>query len=344
MASVRHKVKVTTQTMQKVMQHTTETHFHVCAHREHPPTAQPRPSSPINGGNRWAPSEVDLSTLPYRYPETEENHEAINDLLEYSLEQQREFEISDNAGFVVTVLHRCLNALNVQNSVVHGYRDLNGVDIPHMWLEIKQYYIDNSFLRDICKSSVEYLRRTYPRCYKISLFKTSDPPPIPTGETIYETKETRNYLRKNRIAFYAELPDYGLAQSFNREQSYNFYFAMVRYMFDKHQVSFQGIDPQIRYICWRCKKFPKAGLPHLSHIITPESGQEYESDSDIPQVSSNGGSSWRFLQCPRCMVASYCSRRCQEADWAGKHVINCLSRGSVYLPRLGDIDFPIFAD
>merc|ERR1712154_372750 len=100
-------------------------------------------------------------------------------------------------------------------------------------------------------------------------------------------------------------------------------------MFNVYKVTIQGINPEVRYQCWRCFEFPKASRWYLSNYIFPQSEENDSGDDEpLPQEDelltatndlSLSGSSWKFKQCPRCMVANYCSRKCQEEDWAGSH-------------------------
>lgn len=284
------------------------------------PKPQPRSSQTNSGSQRsglHAPrsADVDESALPFAVPKSEKDHEKINCLLRYCKEQQREFDITNRPGFVEIILHRCLQALGVKSTVLYGYRDVSGpTSQAHVWLKINEHYIDNAYW-GCCKDSARYLQQHYPHCYTpCQSFERTKPPHPRISECEY---------KKKRIEFFAANPDCGLALCLNREQSYNFFFAMIRYMFDEHKVYVQGIAPQIRYHCWRCFKFPKAGLSHLSNIMDDDSENEDCEDNISP---APGGASWKFLQCPSCMVASYCSRKCQVEDYALGHGINCLPK------------------
>jgi len=266
-------------------------------------------------------SDVNENALPFAVPKSEKDHEKINALLKFCKEQQKEFDITNRPGFVEVILQRCLKAIGVKSSIVYGWRDICGPSsFVHIWLKINQHHVDNTYWG--CQSSFHYLIRNYPSCYTpVESFETT-PAPHSKGKEC-------EYVKKRRIKFFIKYPDHGLALCLNREKAYNFYFSMIRYMFEQHEVSVQGVDPKVRYHCWNCFKFPKAGLSYLSHIIEEESEKETRGD-DFSTMT--GAVTWKYPQCSVCLVANYCSRKCQEEDFSQGHDIYCLPKDIPFLP------------
>uniref|UniRef100_A0A0B6YBE9 MYND-type domain-containing protein n=1 Tax=Arion vulgaris TaxID=1028688 RepID=A0A0B6YBE9_9EUPU len=285
-------------------------------------------------GKNVSNMSTEWNTLPFAFPITEENHqraEIINEILTFSMLQQKEDEVSNNAGFVVILVSRCLNAIGIDNQIDSGYRHTHGDTFPHMWLIIDGCVIDNTYIKDLPEQSTKYLCKTTPKCYESYEFSFSEThmPNLKLNATNVAMGMTNSVL-KGRIHFYTSKPNRALALGLNREQLFNYYFAMIRHMYDIYKVCITGIDPKIRFVCWWCEQYPKLGKHFLSEIGGP---------CDIKETNTSSKLTWKFSHCSRCMVANYCSLKCQKSDWTDNHNIICLSRGSVYLPPLGDIPF-----
>ncbi|CAG5118162.1 unnamed protein product [Candidula unifasciata] len=339
-ATYKTKVRVAQQCQQVVQlkqtyQVETMKLFHDCDVPERPPT-------------RNTPSmSTDWNVLPFAYPENEQNQQkskTINEILRFSLKQQKEDEITNNSGFVTVVVSRCLEAASMWNSVVCGIRHTHNSLQPHMWIDIDGYIIDNTYIKDFPAENLMFLCENTPKCYDrcdFSHLKAYEA--IPKQQSAADTMKAAGIIPRKRIDFYDYKPDQALAIGLNREQSFNYYFAMIRYMYDKFGVSVAGIDPKIRSVCWWCGCYPRAGKPFLSDIQIPD-----EDVSNIPpninvsfprfkETDSPSKVTWKFPHCSRCTVAQYCSPECQKTDWLENHAINCFSRGSMYLPPFGDV-------
>ncbi|KAK6970748.1 hypothetical protein BgiMline_026431 [Biomphalaria glabrata] len=253
---------------------------------------------------------------PFAISSSCSNSTKINPLLSFSLNQQKDEDISRDPGFISLVIHRCLETIGIKSKVVFGERKSDNTHSfePHVWLVIDGNIIDNCYIEDICETSVRYLQDNVHQCYK------ECEPDLSILKDIKSIEPAVNL--KKCLYFYIKKPDHALALSLNREQYYNYYFAMIRYMHEHHNAAITGVDPRVRYICWYCERYPKGGKNFISDILV----QEIDADQ---WVDSSCSSSWKFFHCKQCMVASYCDKSCQRNDWNEIHNITCLPRGSV---------------
>lgn len=289
-----------------------------------------RPSSfthPPNITKNMADKRTEWNTPPFSLPVTESNQQKageINDLLKFSLGQQIDDDVSDSAGFVVVLMHRCLDAICVDNQINYGRRHINGESSPHMWLNIDGNVIDNTYSMELYGLSAEYLCKNTPECYEICEFSYPESQNIQHENDTDENTAAVTEIIGSRFNFCSKEPDRTLALGLNKEQLFNYYFAMIRYIYDTHGVSIIGIDPKIRFMCWHCERYPESGRKFLTDVVGL---------SNVNKTNTLSKITWKFQQCGQCMVANYCSLRCQREDWINNHNITCLSRGSVYLPH-----------
>ncbi|RUS79098.1 hypothetical protein EGW08_013151 [Elysia chlorotica] len=285
---------------------------------------------------------TDFVKPPFALPEHVEDHQRINRILRYSLRQQKEDEISDNAAIVTFLISRCLTAASIPHRVVCGYRRVYPDDCsnnnpmpfpvsPHVWLVIKDHIIDNTYIKIMPEWMCNYLHDHISDCYDETdnefngASKLQDEVPsicIPRG------------FMKKKIQFCLRRPDMALALGHNNEHFYNFFFSMIRHIYETYGATVKGIDPTTRLICWRCESYPETGKGLYSDALA-HSGQDCL-DVELKSVPSSSSTTWRFLQCSRCMVANYCSVECQSQDWWEIHEYLCLSRGSVFLPPISN--------
>ncbi|BFZ22500.1 hypothetical protein BsWGS_25539 [Bradybaena similaris] len=273
------------------------------------------------------PMSTEWNVLPFAFPVKEgdeERCEKINEILMFSLKQQKENEVSDITGFVTIVISRCLEAVGVSNQVDCGYRHIVEGSYPHMWLVVDGYVIDNTYIKDLQALSLKHICKNTPKCYESCDF--SKKPNLKSSSATNDTTTTR-FKTKTRIDFYLRNSDKALAIGLNKWQSFNYYFSMIRYMYDNHRCCIVGIDPKVRSVCWWCDCYPKSGRAFLSDIVRP---------SDFKETDTSSKVTWQFQHCSHCTVANYCSERCQKADWLDNHHITCFSRDSAHLPPLSD--------
>lgn len=270
----------------------------------------PTPAPPACKSNPPS-AKVVFSNPPFVYAGSGALEEKINEILKFSLQQQRDDEISDSNGFVTIVLHRCFTAIGIETRIVYGERRVDmKKSWPHVWLRIKDFIIDNSNINNLEESNILYMQTNIEECYKECELDTNS------------QQSSRLLNVKQQIKLFVQESDMALALSLNHEHYYNYYFAMIRHMYDEYKVSMIGIDPNVRYICWGCRKYPRQGVGFVSDILK----------EDVPLEETNHMTSWRFLNCSRCMVASFCSHKCQNENWKEAHRFTCLPRGSVCLP------------
>lgn len=293
--------------------------------------------------------QTDFKKLPFVLPKKVEDHEKINKVLRFNLRQQSADEISDMTSVVTHLVSCCLNAINVVHRIAFGFRrtfpvnepeDENDMDFsvaPHVWLVIKNYIVDVTYMLVMPEKNCKYVFDNYPGCYQ-EVVNYNDPSvnvqnDVPTGcPRINQMKE--------QIDFCTKWPDKALALNHNNEHFYNYFFSMVRYMYEEHGVIVKGIDPKIRLMCWCCESYPQNGRnPFHSDTLALRNGEgpgnsseEGNGSSEEQKCSQNHSSkSWRFLQCGRCMVASYCSEACQKRHWRSIHQSTCTRRGTIIL-------------
>ena len=213
---------------------------------------------------------TDLNKLPFVLPKNVDGHEKINNILKYSLHQQKVEEISDNAAIVTLVVSRCLAAADINHKVVYGYRkvhhDSNSSDnplpfavAPHVWMVIKDYIIDNAYIKKMPERTCNYLHDHMPGCYEESNNEFNEL--LALQSEIPDACRPRGMMKK-RITFSMRHPDMALALGHNNEHFYNYFFSMIRHMYEEHKVTVKGIDPTIRLICWGCESYPQNGI-HL---------------------------------------------------------------------------------
>ncbi|GFO48438.1 hypothetical protein PoB_007494300 [Plakobranchus ocellatus] len=308
----------------------------------------------------------DIYAPPFSLPVEVENHKKINDILHFSLRQQKEEEISDNSAIVSHLVSRCLAAAGIQNRVAYGYRrarqtssstpkdaksNQDGHEVcllaktPHVWLTIQGHVIDNTYCKDLPIECRRYLSEHASKCYeeaKLEYTNSVENFGANAGLWSVESVEKVRTVMKKRIEFCMRHPDMALALGHNNEHFYNYFFAMIRYMYEEFGVSVSGIDSNIRLICWWCDSYPQRGKDLYSDTLAlrlNNAGSASEESEQISTVNSLSTNSWRFLQCGRCMVANYCSQNCQRHDWADNHHATCLPRGSVSLPPISNISY-----
>ncbi|CAL1528594.1 unnamed protein product [Lymnaea stagnalis] len=266
--------------------------------------------------------------LPFAFPVSESNGRKINDILGFSLRQQKDDKISDNAEFIVLVIHQCLEAIGVEARIVFGERTIQPQTNyrPHVWLMIQGYIVDNTYVKELQNHNITYIEDNFQQCYRECEYDKNLLKQTPSIESL----DIDHYSFKKRLNFFIHQPNKGLALGLNREQSYNYYFAMIRHMYDEYKVSIKGIDPRVRYMCWYCERYPKNGINFITDVL-----RQGTSDDQLTETKS--ATSWQFQHCSQCMVASYCDRECQMKDWAEIHQITCISRGSMNLSPLPDL-------
>ncbi|KAH9519254.1 hypothetical protein Btru_075061 [Bulinus truncatus] len=253
---------------------------------------------------------------PFVVTGSNSNTVIINQLLNFSLSKQIEEDFLDDPGFITLVIQRCFETIGIKSRIAYGERksSCNSNFKPHVWLIIEENIVDNCFIRDLCDKTMKFIEDNIHQCYKECELDSS----VLKDCTLSDT----NSNLKKCLYFYLKKPDRAFALSLNREQCYNYYFAMIRFMYDYHKVSFKGIDPRVRYICWYCERYPKNGKNFITDILMDELSEDQ-------WVESTCSSSWRFFHCKECMVANYCDKSCQNSDWNEIHSITCLPRGSV---------------
>lgn len=281
-------------------------------------------------------SVVHTNMLPVSLPVTDYNRqraEKVNGILTFSLVQQIKNGVSDSPGFVVIVISRCLGAIGVKSQIRSGLRHTNEGSSPHVWLDIDGYVIDNTFSKDLRIEAVQYLFNNAPICYEICEFSCPESHKMQFElDNAADAVEKASIIKRNCFNFYTRKHDKTLALGLNKKHMFNYYFAMIRHLNDVYGVSIIGIDPKIRFMCWRCELYPES-IYFLTNLAKSD---------DIKGTKASSETYWKFRKCGKCMVANYCSFQCQRDDWGDNHNITCLSRGSGRLPPLSNI--PLLTD
>ena len=212
--------------------------------------------------NKVKPMATDFTKLPFALPKKAENQEIVNKILRYSLKQQKDDDISDNTALVTHLISRCLNAAGIDHRIAYGYRRTHPTArdkenpmrfsvCPHVWLVIKDHIIDNTYIKNMPEKNCKYLCDNTPGCYQESNYNT----PSEIAEHCPVECRPRAAMKK-KIEFCMRRPDLGFALGHNNEHFYNYFFAMIRFMFEEFDVSVVGIDPSVRFMCWCCENYP----------------------------------------------------------------------------------------
>ena len=142
-------------------------------------------------------------------------------------------------GFTTVLIHRCLDALDIDNTVTCGYLAVpDTARVPHMWLKVKDCVLDTTMsgVLNISQASAAHHSKEYTEVYReMSHFSHGN---LPKSRSLKnKSKFRREERRKMKIDFFLKNPDHALALCFNKTRLYNHWFMMARYMFDTFQVS-----------------------------------------------------------------------------------------------------------
>lgn len=315
------------------------------------------------------PMETSYSCPPFAFPLSYENQVSVNKILQYSLSWQAEEDISDCSAFICYVIHICLKTIRITSRLDRGIRRGIGCDAtPHMWIVIEDVIIDNCYSKLVTKQHVKILEKKHPKPYEKRNFLYSD------SDLKVKDKEKLKVLKmKKLIDMFILFPNKAMAICLNREDLTNYFFYMIRFMWETFQVNISGIDPKVRYQCWECGNNPPLSNRHLNDIF-PQlwgsglsfsdgssssnfggnpietfkiDGAERESESSAAQIAATSvgvaskcetKEKWKFPSCGHCKVANYCSRACQVKDWENEHRFICQAQTSICLIPSDDAD------
>lgn len=94
-------------------------------------------------------SKMDYNCFPFRVPDTVKESTNINMILSESFNLQKRHNVSNACGFVNIVLKKCFDVAGIASKIVYGKLMVENFTTPHVWLEIGDFTLDNTYVEDI---------------------------------------------------------------------------------------------------------------------------------------------------------------------------------------------------
>lgn len=186
---------------------------------------------------------INFTERPFGVPKSVKDSAKVNKILERSFAYQKMFRVTNACGFVSIILKYCFEMAGINMNIVYGTIELVGIRHPHVWLEIHDHIVDNTYA-DIAED-VFKISKTEVAVYSTSFDGDTE---LFLGDQFTNSKGIENHSI-NVFKWFLQNQNKALVMYKNKMSLRSYYQSMVRMMKEKYDVI---VPHASNNKCWSC--------------------------------------------------------------------------------------------